>query len=149
VNLAEVKPRFVPIIPEQLAEGVLYVCEPHRIAIHRCCCGCGEEVVTPLSPAEWQIKRNGSSVSLYPSIGNWNFRCQSHYWIRRNRVVWAAALSPERIAIVQAHDRVAKVVHIAEVNAAREHATPPRAAAETQKPRTVWERLWAWIASSQ
>ena len=149
MKLVEVKPQFVPIIPEQLVKGVLYVCEPHRIAIHQCCCGCGEEVVTPLSPAEWQIERKGPQVSLFPSIGNWNFRCRSHYWIRRNRVVWTAALSAERIALVQAHDRSAKAAHIAVLNAAKEQMMAPCATAEKQKRRAVWERLWAWIASSR
>ena len=30
MKLVEVKPQFVPIIPEQLVKGVLYVCEPHE-----------------------------------------------------------------------------------------------------------------------
>ena len=38
----------------------------------RCCCGCGEEVVTPFSPAQWQMSFDGEAVSLHPSIGNWN-----------------------------------------------------------------------------
>ena len=39
----------------------------------------------------------GASVSLDPSIGNWNFPCQSHYWIDRNRVRWAGRWTPEQI----------------------------------------------------
>lgn len=31
---------------------------------------------------------DGEVISLYPSIGNRGFQCQSHYFIRRNRVVW-------------------------------------------------------------
>lgn len=147
MKLTAVKPQFVPIIPEQLVDGVLYVSEPHRIAIHRCCCGCGEEVVTPLSPAEWQLERRGLSVSLYPSIGNWNFRCQSHYWIRRNRVVWAGALSAEHIALVQGHDRTAKAAHIAEVNAAKDRAAAVPASPTRAPRRSAWHRLRAWIAS--
>ena len=49
-------------------------------------CGCGNEVVTPLSPTDWHLTFNGKTVSLHPSIGNWNFDCQSHYWIRNNEV---------------------------------------------------------------
>lgn len=145
MKLDAVKPQCVPVIPEHLAEGVLYVCEPHRIAIHRCCCGCGEEVVTPLSPAEWQLERRDSTVSLYPSIGNWNFHCQSHYWIRRNRVVWAGALSAERIALVQSRDRAAKAAHIIEVNAAKGQAATESGPPVTARRRTVWDRLWDWI----
>ena len=147
MKLNAIKPEFVPVIPEQLDEGVLYVCEPHRIAIHLCCCGCGEEVVTPLSPAEWHLEHLGTAVSLYPSIGNWSFRCQSHYWIRRNRVIWAGALSAERIAVVQGQDRAAKAAHIAEVNAAKgQEATESAAPGRTSK-RTAWNRFRAWISS--
>jgi hypothetical protein len=28
--------------------------------------------------------------SLYPSVGNWQEPCQSHYWIERGKVKWAA-----------------------------------------------------------
>jgi hypothetical protein len=38
------------------------------------------------------------TVSLDPSIGNWQFPCRSHYWIRRERIVWAPAMSDRAIA---------------------------------------------------
>jgi hypothetical protein len=50
-------------------------------------CGCGKEVVTPLSPTDWSVTFNGKTVSFDPSIGNWNFKCQSHYWIKENKVI--------------------------------------------------------------
>ena len=81
--------RFVEEIPRELEEGVLYVSIHFATAVHRCCCGCGQEVVTPLSPTDWQLAFDGRSVSLYPSIGNWSLPCQSHYWIRRDIVEWA------------------------------------------------------------
>jgi hypothetical protein len=31
---------------------------------------------------------DGETVSLSPSIGNFEFSCQSHYFIRKNLVVW-------------------------------------------------------------
>ncbi|MGN6800789.1 MAG: DUF6527 family protein [Ginsengibacter sp.] len=27
------------------------------------------------------------TTTFYPSIGNWSFDCQSHYWIRENMIV--------------------------------------------------------------
>jgi len=48
-----IKPTFVNIIPDKLEEGILYICERYRIAAHKCCCGCGEEVITPLTPVDW------------------------------------------------------------------------------------------------
>lgn len=79
---------FVEYIPDRLVDGVLYVATKYATVTHRCCCGCGLEVVTPLSPRAWKLEFDGESISLYPSIGNWNFPCQSHYWISRSRVQW-------------------------------------------------------------
>ena len=79
---------FVSHIPDVLDDGILYVSIPFTTALHKCCCGCGNEVVTPFHPDDWKMTFDGETVSLYPSIGNWNFVCQSHYWISRNRVKW-------------------------------------------------------------
>jgi hypothetical protein len=49
---------------------------------------CGNEVVTPFSPTDWELTFDGKTISLYPSIGNWSLRCQSHYWITKNKVEW-------------------------------------------------------------
>ncbi len=81
-----ITPQFVDLMPSQIQEGILYISEKYSTAIHQCCCGCGQKVVTPLSPAKWQLRRDGNVVTLHPSIGNWNLSCRSHYWIRRNRI---------------------------------------------------------------
>jgi hypothetical protein len=78
--------KFVEFIPNILEEGVIYISITYCTAVHKCVCGCGNEVVTPLSPTDWELTFNGESVSLYPSIGNWNFECKSHYWIIKNKV---------------------------------------------------------------
>jgi hypothetical protein len=96
---------FVEHMPDQLEANVLYVSIQYDLAMHRCFCGCGQEVVTPLSPAEWSLGYNGRSVSLYPSIGNWSFPCKSHYWIKDGKVVWASRFSDEKIAMVREKDR--------------------------------------------
>ena len=80
---------FVDQIPEVPSRGVLYVSVSFATAVHRCCCGCGNEVVTPLSPTGWSLTFDGKSVSLSPSIGNWSFHCRSHYWISRDQVIWS------------------------------------------------------------
>lgn len=84
-----IKYKFVGFIPEIVEEGVLYISLEYCTAIHKCVCGCGNEVVTPLSPTDWELIFNGKSVSLYPSIGNWNFECKSHYWITKSKVRFA------------------------------------------------------------
>ncbi|KQZ63428.1 hypothetical protein ASD54_03505 [Rhizobium sp. Root149] len=104
-RIGQIRPEFVEFIPEKLEPGVLYVSRRYSTASHLCCCGCGMEVVTPLNPAKWGLTESNGTVSLNPSIGNWNFPCRSHYWISGNRVQWAAAMSAERIAAVKARDR--------------------------------------------
>ena len=74
------------VAPVTSTDGVLYVSIPFTMVVHRCCCGCGNEVVTPLDPTDWQMPIDGKSVSLSPSIGNWSLACQSHYWIHRSHV---------------------------------------------------------------
>jgi Family of unknown function (DUF6527) len=80
--------RFVKIIPEPTEEGYLYISLDYRTAIHRCACGCGREIITPLAPKSWRLEFDGEAVSLYPSIGNWQLPCRSHYFIIRNKVEW-------------------------------------------------------------
>lgn len=91
------KYEFVEFIPEHITDGVIYVSIPYATVIHRCACGCSKEVVTPLSPTDWKIIFDGKSISLDPSIGNWSFDCQSHYFIRNNRVLWCDQWSKDRI----------------------------------------------------
>jgi hypothetical protein len=76
--------KFIDLVPGSLEEGVLYISILYRSAIHLCACGCGREVVTPISPGDWQLFFNGETVSLRPSIGNWKFDCRSHYFITHN-----------------------------------------------------------------
>lgn len=99
---------FVHYIPEKLEYGKLYVSVAFATVAHRCCCGCGNEVVTPLSPTDWQLIFDGESVSLDPSIGNWSFACRSHYWIRRGQIRWAPRWSEEEIRAGRARDRRSK-----------------------------------------
>lgn len=100
--------RFVQHAPETLDPGVLYVSMEFATAMHLCCCGCSREVVTPLSPTDWRLVFDGESVSLSPSVGNWNFPCRSHYIIRNNRVIEAGPWSDEMVRAEQHRDRAAK-----------------------------------------
>lgn len=86
---------------------MLYISMEYATVIHSCCCGCGGRVVTPLAPNRWQLRFDGKSVSLSPSIGNWSFECNSHYWIDRNEVIWAERFSEAEIEAVRAKDRAA------------------------------------------
>jgi hypothetical protein len=112
--------KFVEFIPEVLEEGTLYVSVENEVVIHKCCCGCGNEVVTPLSPTDWALTFNGRSVTLYPSIGNWGFACRSHYWIKANSVQWSRPWSSEEIEVGRAAERLAKRSYFGDSSAAND-----------------------------
>src|SRR5712692_2820830 len=126
---------FVEFIPdlEHMEEGTLYVSMQFATVIHKCCCGCGKEVVTPLSPMDWKLIFDGKTISLHPSIGNWSFPCRSHYWVRNNKVQWAEEWSEARIDVGRAHDRLAKDRYFSG-NHDAEHVPMPAQKAEFSKP---------------
>jgi hypothetical protein len=100
-----IRPEFVEFIPDEVEEGVLYISIPYATATHKCPCGCGEIVVTPIKPTDWNLMWNGETVTLNPSIGNWGFPCQSHYWIIENRIVWARRWDASEIEAGRAKNR--------------------------------------------
>lgn len=100
--------KFVDFIPDIIEDGVLYISIKYCTAIHKCVCGCGNEVVTPLSPTDWRLTFDGKTISLSPSIGNWNFECQSHYWITKNKIRYAAKWDKEEIQYGRDKDKKRK-----------------------------------------
>src|SRR5262245_37032299 len=133
--------QFVEFIPDRLEDGTLYVSMAFATATHRCCCGCGKEVVTPLSPTDWRLTFNGKTISLEPSVGNWGFPCQSHYWISENRAVWAPRMSTEAIDAGRSHDRMAKQMYYGEAAATSASPVPRK---ETTGHSGVWAKLKEW-----
>lgn len=99
---------FVEVIPDKLEQGKLHISIQFATVAHLCCCGCGMDVVTPLSPTDWSLIFDGETISLDPSIGNWGFPCQSHYWIKRSTVVWAPRWTRREVRAGRARDRAAK-----------------------------------------
>lgn len=106
--------KFVEFIPKKIDTGVLYISIEYCTAIHKCICGCGNEVVTPISPTDWKLTFDGISVTLYPSIGNWNFDCQSHYWIRNNNVEYAGQWTEKEIRSGRENDQERKKEYFVE-----------------------------------
>lgn len=99
---------FVEYIPEVIEQGMLYISVDYHTAVHKCVCGCGNEVVTPISPTDWQLTFNGETVTLYPSIGNWAFKCRSHYWIRNNKVIVCESWSDKEIESGRSYNKKKK-----------------------------------------
>jgi hypothetical protein len=139
---------FVEFIPDELEQGIIYISIRFATASHLCCCGCGNKVVTPIRPTDWRLIFDGKNVSLEPSIGNWSFPCQSHYWMRNNQVNWAPKWSREQIERGRRHDRHAKEGYFeltTDETAAHTTAEAPGAGAPK---RGLWSVVKSWFAKS-
>lgn len=140
---ARLEHRFVKHIPDALEPGVLYVSMEYATAAHSCCCGCGEEVVTPFTPTDWRMSFDGASISLSPSIGSWTLPCRSHYVIDRGRVVEAKPWTKEQIEAERRRDRAAKQRFYGGPPQEDVQAThPPRSAPPRRSP---WQRALRWL----
>ncbi len=132
--------KFVEQIPEDIDEGTIYVSIPFETVIHRCACGCGTEVVTPLSPAEWSLNFDGETISLHPSIGNWSLCCKSHYWIRKNKVKWASKWSDAEIEAVKETDFLDKKAQYEKPS--KIHVEMDNQTTSKQKKKSIWKKLF-------
>ena len=100
--------KFVDTIPDKIEPGIIYISVEYTAVVHKCFCGCGKEVNTPLSPTDWKVTFDGDSISLYPSVGNWNLDCQSHYWIKNSVVYHAEKWSKDEIDFAKSADMISK-----------------------------------------
>jgi hypothetical protein len=140
---------FVEFIPDVIEDGKIYVSIDYATAVHNCCCGCGTEVVTPLSPTDWKLVFDGRTISLDPSIGNWSLPCRSHYWVRNNTALWAENWSASRIDANRAHDLRAKKLYFStleEISAELRFPAPNRneLVAQVLVKKRWWRRFWRW-----
>jgi len=88
----------VHFLPKDLEPKILYVSEEYGVAGHLCPCGCGNKIITPLGPTEWSFTQVKGKPSLYPSIGNWQLPCRSHYWIIKGEIEWSGQWTEKQIA---------------------------------------------------
>lgn len=147
-------PRFkhqvVDSIPEKLQVGTLYVTTDRDVAGHLCACGCGQEVITPLSPTDWSITIDQNGATLDPSIGNWAFPCRSHYFIWDGEVVWAGNMSNKAIAQGRQKTQARKLSYYAHLNEAPsmpqehlvEHKPPSIRLSRLQDLVAWWHRMF-------
>lgn len=155
---AAVTPQFVQVVPDKLQEGVLYVSMEYATVVHKCMCGCGKEVATPLSPTDWCLTFDGDSVSLDPSVGNWSFPCRSHYWIRNNQVLWCGDMPQSLIDAGRARDKRAKAAYYANRSELPAKVAPVLDKSESRRPEDVihgkprdglLSRVAAWFAGGK
>lgn len=145
MSIKSLTPQFVEHFPERLEPGELYLAMGFATAAHLCACGCGNKVITPFSPTDWQMSFDGETVSLKPSIGNWTFRCRSHYWVRSGRIEWAGNMSQEAISAGRKRDAEAKARRPADRQSCEEIPlnTPVALHPPTKKATLVgWLRKW-------
>jgi hypothetical protein len=88
-------------------------------------------------------------VTLAPSIGNWNYACRSHYWIRKNQIQWAGSMSMTRIARIQEKDLEDTKQYARKLNQSKNKAAPLQTEAQSElsfhEPRPI-DRIWKAIA---
>ena len=121
---------YVHYMPKELKLGILYVSEEFGSAAHLCPCGCGSKVRTPLGLTDWTVEVTNKGPTLYPSVGNWQLPCQSHYVIHHGEIKWAGKWTPERI-----------------MTGRRNEERLSRAYYENlyRKSGGAFRRLWRWI----
>ncbi len=131
MKVESIRLEAVEFMPAQLEPGVLYASEKYRTAAHLCPCGCGEKVRTQLGELGWRLSRGRAGPTLYPSIGNWQKPCRSHYYIRNGRVIWQPAWTD------------------AEVLEGRQAEEMRRDAHFEKRRRGWWARLKGWLEGSR
>jgi hypothetical protein len=98
------KSEHVHFMPRQLQPGVLYVSAEFSTAAHLCACGCGTKIRTPLGPTEWKFTESAKGPTLWPSVGNWQQFCRSHYVIKHGDVLWAGQWTEAQVAAGRARE---------------------------------------------
>lgn len=133
--------QFVETFPDRLDPGILYISMEYASVSHLCCCGCGAEIVTPLSPTDWKLSYDGVAVSLFPSIGSWSLKCRSHYFVRDNQVVWAAEWTDEQIRHGRSFDRSRKAMLHGKIESFAGH----NETLTSPKNQSIWKRLLSFF----
>ena len=130
------RPFFVETLPafEDIEAGQIWISHKHRTVNLRCPCGCQDLTVLTLHPSRWHVHFDGKTVSLNGPTGGsvWaNSGCGSHYFIRKNEVIWLDAIDPGHHA------------EYADVELTRMVAQSP-----SRQTGLAWlERAWSWISA--
>lgn len=145
MKMEQLKHRFVEHLPNTLQPGVLFISMEFGTAAHSCCCGCGLEVITPFTPTDWKLVFDGETISLSPSIGNWNQPCRSHYIIRRNCIVWAGLWTEEQILAEEKRNRKAKQKHYNAWQESGDKSIEAPIISPTRQ-RSLWQKVVNWFS---
>lgn len=119
-------------MPKELSPGILYVSEEYGTAAHLCACGCGAKIRTPLGPTEWSLEETETGPTLWPSVGNWQQACQSHYWISKGEIIWSEQWTPRQIAAGRKAEEKRRVAYYEKIN---------------RQSNNIWIRFWHWLTN--
>lgn len=122
----------VQYIPKELEPQTLYVSDEYQVAVHLCPCGCGTKVTTPLGENEWTLTENAGKATLFPSLGNWELPCKSHYWVKKGRIIWSYQWTEEQIEAGRKAEEKARITHFSKT-------------AERKKHKYLLSTFWDWI----
>ncbi len=129
MKLEHITLQRVEFMPKQLEPGVLYVSEKFGAMAHLCACGCGAKIRTPLGPTEWSLKETACGPSLWPSVGNWQQACKSHYIIDGGQIIWCGTWTPEQIMAGRRAEEARRKAHY-----------------DAMYPKDGWLiRIWKWL----
>jgi hypothetical protein len=112
MKLNNINLRYVEFMPKHLEPGILYVSTKYGAVAHLCACGCGEKIRTPLGETEWSFSEKASGPSLWPSVGNWQKPCQSHYVIDGGEIIWCGQWTPEQIMAGRRKEEALRVAYL-------------------------------------
>lgn len=129
MKISKISLLHVHHMPKQLEPGILYVAQEFGSAAHLCACGCGMKVRTPLS--RWSLAEDKNGPSLWPSVGNWQQPCKSHYIIEDGEILWCGEWTPEQILAGRRNEKARREERHAEFYAERSWS----------------RRAWKWIKS--
>jgi len=118
-------------IPKTLEVGILYVSERFNVAAHICPCGCGTKIITPLGPYEWSFSEKKGRPSLFPSIGNWQIPCRTHYWITNGQIKWSYPWTKEQIEVGRNKEQARRELYYQKKDQPRKE--------------TFWGRIKNWV----
>jgi len=122
----------VHYMPRELEPGILYVSNEFEIAAHMCPCGCGNKIITPLGPTDWSLIIRKDKPTLFPSIGNWQLPCKSHYWIRDGSIKWSYQWTEKQILAGRQKEDRRRKIHYSNTE-------------QKKKNQSIFRRLINWL----
>jgi hypothetical protein len=131
MKIPQLRLERVEFMPKELQRGVLYFAEKYGAAAHLCACGCGKKIRTPVVPTKWKLTEGPNGPTLYPSVGNWQQDCKSHYIIQDGDVIECGRWTDEEILAGRTREQESAQAHF-ERKYGRKRGL---------------ERFWAWLQS--